>query len=62
MACMASSAASHYEVLGLDAQSSDDEIKTAFRQAAKRLHPDVNKEASSAWAWPTWDAMQWSQG
>ncbi len=34
----------YYEVLGLQKGASDDEIKRAYRQMAKKYHPDVNKE------------------
>lgn len=50
----------YYEVLGLAKGASDDEIKKAYRQLAKKYHPDVNpgdkeaeakfKEASEAYA------------
>lgn len=33
----------YYEVLGLKKGASDDEIKKAFRQAAKKHHPDLNQ-------------------
>jgi len=32
----------YYEALGLSKDASDDEIKKAFRQLAKKFHPDVN--------------------
>lgn len=41
---LVASRASFYDELGVSPSSSDDEIKTAFRQQAKRWHPDVNKE------------------
>lgn len=33
----------YYEVLGVSKNASDDEIKAAFRQMAKKYHPDINK-------------------
>ena len=33
----------YYEVLGLQKGATDAEIKKAYRQLAKKYHPDVNK-------------------
>lgn len=34
----------YYEVLGVDKNASEKEIKMAFRRLAKKYHPDVSKE------------------
>jgi molecular chaperone DnaJ len=34
----------YYETLGVSKTASADELKSAFRQAARKYHPDVNKE------------------
>ena len=33
----------YYEILGVEKNSSKDDIKSAFRKKARQLHPDVNK-------------------
>ena len=38
----------YYEALGLGKNASDDDIKKAFRQLAKKYHPDVNPGDKSA--------------
>ena len=57
---MAESKRDYYEVLGVDKSANDDALKKAYRQLAKKYHPDVNpgdkeaeakfKEASEAYA------------
>lgn len=37
----------YYEVLGLQKGATEAEIKKAYRQMAKKYHPDVNKEADA---------------
>lgn len=38
----------YYEVLGVDKNASDAEIKSAFRKKAKEFHPDLNKDNPEA--------------
>ena len=33
----------YYEVLGLERNSNEDDIKLAYRRLARKLHPDLNK-------------------
>jgi molecular chaperone DnaJ len=37
----------YYEVLGIKRNASEDEIKKAFRNLAKKYHPDINKDKNA---------------
>ena len=39
----------YYEILGIKSDASKDEIKKAFRNLAKKYHPDKNKDNEAAY-------------
>lgn len=45
---MAENKRDYYEVLGVDKGASEDEIKKAYRQMAKKYHPDLNPDNAAA--------------
>ena len=45
---MSSSQSDYYAVMGLNAKSTQDEIKKRYRELARRYHPDVNHSPDAA--------------
>ncbi len=37
----------YYEILSLDSKATTDDIKKAYRELAKKYHPDINKSSTS---------------
>ncbi|KAK3680625.1 hypothetical protein B0T22DRAFT_474710 [Podospora appendiculata] len=46
--CVLGASKSYYNVLGLDKQATDKQIKSAYRQLSKKYHPDKNPNDPSA--------------
>ena len=37
----------YYEILGVDREATQDDVKRAYRRLARKYHPDVSKEADA---------------
>jgi curved DNA-binding protein CbpA len=37
----------YYEILGLDSKATSEDIKKAYRELAKKYHPDINRSSTS---------------